>query len=311
MLVFCYPVLFRGRATDPRERSPAVQVKHLSLSPSQVGDICGGIQADKIIIVCRSIEAASLKAVLEQVGLGNRIRGIITEKELTKWYQLGCGEKYHKTLGADLVQAIFDEVAVEFPITQAQRVKAFFEERGYDASRLTGLWAMEEAIVHRSGCQRRVECRSRTFMVDTFTVIRAVPHHGGGQVEGHGAVNCWSAVSCIPWATVIACMSARSLEPPTSYSPASAGSSMSTAASGTCTVAVDAAFRRRGPSTGPPSCDATRNGTSELVQSSRQGGWRVMVIWECQINLSRLDRLRAKIVAFLDRDVKRPSRKKA
>jgi DNA mismatch endonuclease (patch repair protein) len=44
-------------------------------------------------------------------------------------------------------------------------------------------------------------------------------------------------------------------------------------------------------------------------QKLRQGGWRVMVIWECQITPSCLDRLRARIVAFLDKDVKRPSRK--
>ena len=43
----------------------------------------------------------------------------------------------------------------------------------------------------------------------------------------------------------------------------------------------------------------------------RQSGWRVMVIWECQISQSRLDRLRTRIVAFLDKDVKQPSRKKA
>ena len=41
----------------------------------------------------------------------------------------------------------------------------------------------------------------------------------------------------------------------------------------------------------------------------RQSGWQVMVIWECQISAARLDRLRAKIAAFLDKDVKLPSRK--
>jgi DNA mismatch endonuclease (patch repair protein) len=40
----------------------------------------------------------------------------------------------------------------------------------------------------------------------------------------------------------------------------------------------------------------------------RQSGWRVMVIWECQIHPSNLDRLRTKIGAFLDKDVKLASR---
>ncbi len=41
----------------------------------------------------------------------------------------------------------------------------------------------------------------------------------------------------------------------------------------------------------------------------RQSGWRVMVIWECQIYPSCNDRLRAKIVAFLHKGVELPSRK--
>jgi len=33
----------------------------------------------------------------------------------------------------------------------------------------------------------------------------------------------------------------------------------------------------------------------------RRDGWRVMVVWECQI--APVNRLRAKIAAFLDKDV--------
>jgi DNA mismatch endonuclease, patch repair protein len=42
----------------------------------------------------------------------------------------------------------------------------------------------------------------------------------------------------------------------------------------------------------------------------RQSGWQVMVVWGCQITPASYDRLRAKIVAFLEKDVKLPSRKK-
>ncbi len=42
----------------------------------------------------------------------------------------------------------------------------------------------------------------------------------------------------------------------------------------------------------------------------RQTGWRVLVIWECQTSLSHEDRLRARIIAFLEKDAKRASRKK-
>jgi DNA mismatch endonuclease, patch repair protein len=35
-------------------------------------------------------------------------------------------------------------------------------------------------------------------------------------------------------------------------------------------------------------------------QQLRRAGWRVMVLWECQIRPERAERLRAKIVAFLE-----------
>ena len=126
---------------------PAVQVKHLSLAPSHFDSICTSIQADQIVIVCRSVEAASIEAVLSQVGFRSRIRGVITEIELSRWYKLACGTKYHQTIGKDLLLAILDEMALEFPLTQAERVRTFLAERGYDVNRLTGTWAVrgEEA----------------------------------------------------------------------------------------------------------------------------------------------------------------------
>ena len=38
----------------------------------------------------------------------------------------------------------------------------------------------------------------------------------------------------------------------------------------------------------------------------RRGGWRVMVLWECQISPARQERLRAKIVTFLRRKTGHP-----
>ena len=43
----------------------------------------------------------------------------------------------------------------------------------------------------------------------------------------------------------------------------------------------------------------------------RRSGWGVMVVWECQISPSRLERLRARIMAFLEKDAKRAARKTA
>lgn len=122
---------------------PAIQVKHLSLSPGDFDKICEGVQADQIVIVCKSVEAASIEAILVQVGYRDRIRGVITELDLKRWYDLACSEKYHATLGESLVSGILRELALEFPLTQAQRVQEFFQERGYDINSLQGIWSIE------------------------------------------------------------------------------------------------------------------------------------------------------------------------
>jgi len=122
---------------------PAIQVKHLSLNPNDFEKICEGVQADQIVIVCKSYEAESIEAILMQVGYRDRIRGVITELDLTTWYDLACSEKYHATLGEDLLAGILREMALEFPLTQAQRVQEFFKERGYDINVLQGPWSVE------------------------------------------------------------------------------------------------------------------------------------------------------------------------
>lgn len=121
---------------------PAIQVKHLSLSPSRLEGICDSVQADQIVIVCKSSESRSIESVLNQVGYGQRIRGIITEIELEKWYQIACNKKYRDTVGKDLIRAIYTEMNAEFPLTQAKVVNDFMHERGYDINRLSGTWAL-------------------------------------------------------------------------------------------------------------------------------------------------------------------------
>lgn len=126
---------------------PAVQVKHFSLSPNDFDKICEGVQADQIVIVCKSVEAASIEAILTQVGYRNRIRGVISEIDLARWYNLACGKKYHGTLGKDLLAGILQEMSLEFPLTQAQRVKMFLDERGYNVSKLKGNWTIDRSEV--------------------------------------------------------------------------------------------------------------------------------------------------------------------
>lgn len=126
---------------------PAIQVKHLSLKPSDFDKICEGIQADQIVIVCKSVEASSIEAILMQVGYRSRIRGVITELDLARWYDLACGEKYQATLGINLLAGILQEMSLEFPLTQAQRVKAFLDEREYDVTKLQGFWRIDRSNI--------------------------------------------------------------------------------------------------------------------------------------------------------------------
>ena len=64
----------------------AIQIKHISLTPSAVEDIIGGISADRIIVVCKECEENILVSVLKQFGNAGRIQAVITEEELEKWY---------------------------------------------------------------------------------------------------------------------------------------------------------------------------------------------------------------------------------
>lgn len=47
-----------------------------------------------------------------------------------------------------------------------------------------------------------------------------------------------------------------------------------------------------------------------VQRSLRRAGWGVMVIWECQTRPALLQRLRARIIAYLKKPPKRPQRKR-
>ncbi|MGZ9115016.1 MAG: HaeII family restriction endonuclease [Brevundimonas sp.] len=69
----------------------AVQVKHLTLDAELAECIAEGIMAEGVVIVCRDAEKAAIDAILEQVGWGQRIRGIVTLSDLEGWYALCLG----------------------------------------------------------------------------------------------------------------------------------------------------------------------------------------------------------------------------
>lgn len=120
---------------------PAVQVKHITLDANVATKIPNELMAEKIVVVCKTAEKKVIESVTVQVGLKNRIRGFITEKDLVDWYSLCMSKKYSETIGKDVISALLREFKIEFPLTESIEIENLFAERGYSRDVLRGIWA--------------------------------------------------------------------------------------------------------------------------------------------------------------------------
>ena len=109
----------------------AIQIKHISLTPTTIEDISSTISADRIIIVCKESEKDVLVSVLQQFGSANRIQSVITEDELDAWYEKALRGQSSELIGDKILQRLANEIKVEFPSTTSE-FDDFFKERGYD-----------------------------------------------------------------------------------------------------------------------------------------------------------------------------------
>ena len=123
---------------------PAVQVKHLSLQPQAAVDICNGVRADQLVIVCKSCEQESIQSLIGQLGLGEKLRGIITENDLKRWYDKCFLPQYKESLGKRIAVSIIQEMKLEFPLSDSKTFDRFFNERHYDQVTLTGDWVISD-----------------------------------------------------------------------------------------------------------------------------------------------------------------------
>lgn len=123
---------------------PAIQVKHITLSPTAANNIVSGVMAEKIVVVCKIAEKKVIDSVMRQLGLGGKIRGFITEKDLIEWYNLCMSEKYSTTIGKDVIRSLLKEFTIEFPLTQSEVMENFFAERKYSLGMLKGVWAKRQ-----------------------------------------------------------------------------------------------------------------------------------------------------------------------
>ncbi len=98
----------------------AIQIKHISLTPTTVEDISSAISADRIIIVCKESEKDVLVSVLNQFGSSSRIQSVITEDELNVWYEKALRGQSSKLIGDKILQKLANEIKVEFPSTNPE-----------------------------------------------------------------------------------------------------------------------------------------------------------------------------------------------
>jgi type II restriction enzyme len=138
--------LYRVGVTNAADRGldmwanfgPAIQVKHLTLTPELMEDIVDNVTADRIVIVCLDTERGPIEALLLQVGWGEKIQGIITINDLDDWYTLCLSKKYRNNLGSNLLADVQREFDAEFPSSKG--IKPFMNSRGYEKIILPKGW---------------------------------------------------------------------------------------------------------------------------------------------------------------------------
>ena len=116
----------------------AIQIKHLSLTPTMAEYIASDITADRIIIVCKECEKDVLVSVLQQFGSSGRIQSVITENELETWYEKALRGQSAELIGDKVLQRLENEIKVEFPSTT--EFDEFFTDRGYHQLSVDDIW---------------------------------------------------------------------------------------------------------------------------------------------------------------------------
>jgi type II restriction enzyme len=142
--------LYRGGVTNAADRGldmisnfgPVVQVKHLVLDGELAGEIIESIAAERVVIVCLASEKKLIMNILAQLGMAERIQGIVTLDDLDSWYQLCLGAKYRQSLGKNLLQDLEREFQNEFPT--CEQIAPFLKKRGYDRIRLPSGWSVAD-----------------------------------------------------------------------------------------------------------------------------------------------------------------------
>jgi len=88
--------------------------------------------------VCKDAEAKVIETVLKQISYGARVRGIIKESDLIKWYEKCLSGKFSEKLAKPLLERLLNGFEAEFPFSTT--LAEFLEERGYNDSEVPEFW---------------------------------------------------------------------------------------------------------------------------------------------------------------------------
>lgn len=146
--------IYRAGVTNAADRGldmwanfgPAIQVKHLTLNNDLAESIIDQVESDHIVVVCRDADASVVQVIAKQISWGRRVRGIVTESDLVKWYDRCLRGIFAPQLAEPLLARLRSSFKAEFP--QVSEIALFMRERGYDKMSPTEFWksAMDKSF---------------------------------------------------------------------------------------------------------------------------------------------------------------------
>jgi len=108
-----------------------VQIKHLDLNETLAGDIVSSVASDRIVIVCKQVDAELVTKVLNQLGFSHRIQAIVSVEELIEWYSRALTGVNSCMLADRLIETLGEQIQLEFPSLGGDDFDDFCRGRGY------------------------------------------------------------------------------------------------------------------------------------------------------------------------------------
>ena len=81
-----------------------------------------------------------MDVVIKQLGLEDRLQGLVTFSDLQNWYRICLSPDHRKTLGVSLLADFIREFSNEFPSLDG--LEGFMTERKYQAVELSKDWVV-------------------------------------------------------------------------------------------------------------------------------------------------------------------------